>query len=406
MGICGDPSFQGFIIATTAQNFLLQVLGAIVNALSLWCLWKCRRTGNAIKLQLALVFILLLLLATVILPGEGWINYLDFYCRGEKIRDSTTIFFLLASGFILQLERMNISSVAIYRFIAVKFPQLYKRMTQVKVVAALEVIIFIYISIPYLMGFTQPMAVARFEDGNQYVKFGQRNSTVAKVVYRMYAYNFLIPFLITLTAYSMMAVIILYQKFKTKTLGKTDHVTFTIQLIILIDLVLDAPHAIAHFTRAKRFNMTIVHMVFHMHLLIDPLIFLFLNPHNRQIVLETARGSLPQRFVAYLPPATASTNTGSPPKDSHPMLNSPTPHTRRKYEINRPVDENSLILQKVGNPSNAGKYRYQEDPRDRQFIPLEANRLAVSQLDKADDGMASVPLTPVDDVQKKFGGEP
>ncbi|XP_066976564.1 uncharacterized protein [Macrobrachium rosenbergii] len=354
MGICGDPSFQGFIIATTAQNFLLQVLGAIVNALSLWCLWKCRRTGNAIKLQLALVFILLLLLATVILPGEGWINYLDFYCRGEKIRDSTTIFFLLASGFILQLERMNISSVAIYRFIAVKFPQLYKRMTQVKVVAALEVIIFIYISIPYLMGFTQ----------------------------------------------------ILYQKFKTKTLGKTDHVTFTIQLIILIDLVLDAPHAIAHFTRAKRFNMTIVHMVFHMHLLIDPLIFLFLNPHNRQIVLETARGSLPQRFVAYLPPATASTNTGSPPKDSHPMLNSPTPHTRRKYEINRPVDENSLILQKVGNPSNAGKYRYQEDPRDRQFIPLEANRLAVSQLDKADDGMASVPLTPVDDVQKKFGGEP
>ncbi|XP_064121073.1 uncharacterized protein LOC135225663 isoform X2 [Macrobrachium nipponense] len=401
MGICGDPGFRGFIIATAVQNVFLQILGAIVNALSLWCLWKCRRTGNAIKLQLALVFILLFLLATVILPGEGWINYLDFFCRSEKIRDSTTIFFLLASGFILQLERMNISSVAIYRFIAVKFPQLYKRMTQVKVVAALEVIIFIYISIPYLIGFTQPMTVARFEDGNQYVKFGQRNSTVAKVVYRMYAYNFLIPFLITLTAYSLMAVIILYQKFKTKTLGQTDHVTFTIQLIILIDLVLDAPHAIAHFTRAKRSNMTIVHMVFHMHLIIDPLIFLFLNPHNRRVVVETARGSLPQRFAAYLPPATASTNTGTPPKDSHPMLNSPTPHTRRKYEINRPVDENSLILQKVGNPPNAGKYKYQEDKRDRP------NTLGVSQLDKADDGMSNIPLTPLDDALKRFdGGQP
>ncbi|XP_064120650.1 uncharacterized protein LOC135225248 [Macrobrachium nipponense] len=329
MGICGEPGFRGFIIATTVQIVFLQIFGAIVNALSLWCLWKCHRTCCAIKLQLALVFILLFLSATVILPGKGWINYLDFHCLGEKIEDSTTIFFLFASGFILQLERMNISSVAIYRFIAVKFPQLYKRMTQVKVVAVLEVIVFIYISIPYLIGFTQPMTVARFEDGNHYVKFGQGNSTVAKVVFRIYSYNFLIPFLITLTAYSLMAII-LYQKFKTKTLGQTDHVTFTIQLIILIDLVLDAPHAIAHFTRAERSNMTIVHMVFHMHLIIDPLIFLFLNPHNRRVVVETARGSLPQRFAAYLPPATTSTNTGTPPKDSHPMLNSPTPHTRRQ----------------------------------------------------------------------------
>ncbi|XP_068229269.1 uncharacterized protein [Palaemon carinicauda] len=218
----------------------------------------------------------------------------------------------------------------------------------------------------------------------------------------MYAYNFLIPFLITLTAYSLMAVTILYQKFKTKTLGKTDHVTFTIQFIILIDLLLDAPHAIAHFTRAKRATMTIVHMIFHMHLVIDPLIFLFLNPHNRRVILETARGSLPQRFAAYLPPATASTNTQ--PKDSHPMLNSPTPHSRRKFEINQQDNGDSLRLKLAQNPSNAGQYRYKDDEKARPLMPLDASNSLGPQLTRTDDELANIPLTPPVDVsQKGFG---
>nr|XP_053656275.1 uncharacterized protein LOC128705054 [Cherax quadricarinatus] len=72
---------------------------------------------------------------------------------------------------------------------------------------------------------------------------------------------------------------------KKKSLGNQDHVIVTINVVVLTNLLLDGPHMMVHLVAKRGIPSFIIHMVFYLHLVIDPVVFVGLNKHYQKALL-------------------------------------------------------------------------------------------------------------------------
>ncbi|KAK7066852.1 hypothetical protein SK128_002046 [Halocaridina rubra] len=61
-----------------------------------------------------------------------------------------------------------------------------------------------------------------------------------------------------------------------------DHITHTVTVLLLVNLLLDVPHVISHTLESTGIPSLAIHILFHSHVVIDPVIFVGMNPHYWQ----------------------------------------------------------------------------------------------------------------------------
>ncbi|XP_042241267.1 C-C chemokine receptor type 8-like [Homarus americanus] len=298
-----EVEYPELVTVSAALKCIISFFGTLGNATSLWCLVQCRKTNPAVRIHLVFVFSVLLGICLITLPGVTFINYISAFCKVESVPQGLRIFFSISNSVLLQIDRINFTAIAGFKMIAVFSPHRYQSVTKLMVVV-LEVFICTYALLPWLFGIFQDFQYATYNGRFMAVDFGHRNSTLNNVIYIWYGVNYCLPFLLTLVAYLLMTASMIHQK---QNLGMCavsastmDHVTYTLRVVLLTNLVLDGPHVIVHQLQEQRLASIITHMIFYLHLLIDPLVFVGLNLHYRRLLLRRLAKSIPAAFSAYL----------------------------------------------------------------------------------------------------------
>lgn len=96
--------------------------------------------------------------------------------------------------------------------------------------------------------------------------------------------------------------------FKRKEGTVNDHVSFTVTVVLLTHLLVDGPHITVHPMPNQPLASIITHMIFYLHLVLDPLILVGLNVHYRRKLLWRLKVLLPHAWTTDLtPPPPSST---------------------------------------------------------------------------------------------------
>lgn len=284
-----DWGFRYFI-----ANFTIAVVGTVGNIVSLWSLFRCRKTNPAAKIQLGTFFGVQLIVCILTLPGFSFVKKLALLCQAADLPMEPKLLFLFTHTLFLPIERINFTSMAIMRLVAVRWPHHYKKLVQVKVIVVMEILIFLYALSPWLVAFAINLHGSYPIEDQMTVTFSLGKSKTIKNIYLVHGINHLFPTFASLLAYSLMMYTMIRQKqamgaHKDKNATTMDHVAYTIRLVILVNLLLDVPHTLAHLLRVSQVPSLIIHSIFYMHLALDPFIFVGMNVHYRKALVTSIR---------------------------------------------------------------------------------------------------------------------
>lgn len=283
-------------VSMTIISCVICVLGFLCNSASLWCLAKCRRINLATRVQLMIVFGILLTISTLTLPGIIAINFSDY--RAGDLPNKLQMTCLTVHSVLFQMERIVFSFIAVTRLLAVWKPQLYQKTAKVSVVVIVVVFFLAYSLVSWPLVVFVATETIDDEESQRYVLSGWRN------------FNLLLPFGLTILAYFFMMVSMALQRHKLKKRNESapttgEHVSFTIRVVLFANLLLDGPHIAIHLLEDKYIALPIMHTVFNSHLIIEPLLFVGLNPHYRRAVLHLTMPCLPHCGQPTTPSTTA-----------------------------------------------------------------------------------------------------
>ncbi|XP_069944603.1 uncharacterized protein [Cherax quadricarinatus] len=146
----------GWVTASTYQKCLISFLGTIGNSISLWCLVHCARTNMSTKFHLIFVFSVLLAISLVILPYVAFINYISAFCKILTFPETLIVTISITSSFLLQLERINFTAVAVLRCLAVLRPLLFQTLSKMSIMMMIEAALCLYVFLPWVLGLSLP----------------------------------------------------------------------------------------------------------------------------------------------------------------------------------------------------------------------------------------------------------
>ncbi|XP_063587610.1 uncharacterized protein LOC134764866 isoform X2 [Penaeus indicus] len=237
-----DSSNRGWFTTSLVIQLTTCFYGVIGTSLSLWCLLTCKRIQTGMKIQLGLFFAVLLLLSAMAMPGAVVVEYRSWLCYEEA--PTLRIAFVGLYTIAVALERNIFAGIAVYRLVAVCFPQKYKVLTRWKVVTVVETLICLGVLVLWIPIFLKQMMVRRYKAKES---SGLRPS-----------YN--------------------------------DQVNVAVGAVILTNLLLDGPHIIVHILGIPSTDLAfiLIHVVYRLHTALDPFIFIGLNLHYRRQVLRRA----------------------------------------------------------------------------------------------------------------------
>ncbi|XP_045620733.2 uncharacterized protein [Procambarus clarkii] len=305
--------YPGWVIASTYGKCFVSVLGAVGNSMSLWCLVKCGRTNKATKFLLCFFFSILLGVCVVTLPSISFVNHARAFCQYEWVPEGFYITTSIFSTFLIQFERVNFTAISVFRCVAVWEPHVFHKVSRVSIVLIMEAVLAFYVVLPWLLGVILSHGDVHYDGKVSQVKFGEKS--LNDMVYRWYGVNYTTTFLATLLAYILLIVAIVRREKRAgeRTTDATmDHVSFTIQVILLANLLLDGPHVIVHLLEGQRLANIIIHMIFNLHLVIDPAVFVGLNVHYRSAVLHRIKTCVPHSVAALISSQANTTDMNIP----------------------------------------------------------------------------------------------
>ncbi|XP_047469939.1 uncharacterized protein LOC125025771 isoform X2 [Penaeus chinensis] len=256
-----DISNRGWFTTALVIQLSTCFFGVIGSSLSLWCLLTCKCIQTGMKIQLGLFFAVLLLLCAVAMPGAVVVEYQSWLCYEEA--PNLRIAFVGLYTIAVALERNIFAGIAVYRLVAVCFPQKYKVLTRWTVVTVVETLICAGVLALWIPIFLNQMMVRRHKAKES---SGLRPS-----------YN--------------------------------DQVNVAVGALILTNLLLDGPHIIVHILgiSSRALAFILIHVVYRLHLALDSFIFIGLNLHYRRKVLRRALTCCP--VCANLVGSTLATTT-------------------------------------------------------------------------------------------------
>ncbi|KAK7077784.1 hypothetical protein SK128_003498 [Halocaridina rubra] len=95
-------------------NCTIAAIGAVGNFLSLWSLFRCRKTNVPAKIQLGTFFGVQLAVCLITLPGFSFIKKLALLCQAGDQPMPLKLFFLFTHTLFLPIERINFTAMSIY----------------------------------------------------------------------------------------------------------------------------------------------------------------------------------------------------------------------------------------------------------------------------------------------------
>ncbi|KAK7079175.1 hypothetical protein SK128_001479 [Halocaridina rubra] len=308
-----NENLSGWIFAALGEEIALCVVGAASNLIAVWCLIECQRTGRAIKLQMLCIFSLLLGICIATLPIVSFFYYSRSFCLEDYVSEEVKFFFSILNSMLLQGERLNFSAMAIFRLIAVCRPNNYQKMVTTRVVKLLQLGIFLYIVPPWIVvGVMQKFEISHESGSVMRLNVKDHDSNMFILLTALYGLNYCLPFFITFVAYSTMMIYIAKQnrtvKLRTRisSANTMDHVASTIRIVILTNLLLDAPHIVVHLLQDVELASIITHMVFFCHIVLDPIIFVTMNQNYRQILGKKILKCIPSQCIFHSSSSTPS----------------------------------------------------------------------------------------------------
>ena len=294
--ICSSDSFtikSGILYFLL--NFVIAVFGAFGNLCSLWCLFKCDKTSSAAKLQLVTFFGFQFLVCVLSLPGFSYVKLMALLCRANELSMEIKLFFLISHTIFLPMERMNFAIMAIMRLFAVRWNNGYKKFVQMPNVICLEIFIFLFIISPWIVYFSIGIHKIYPIEDQMTVSFSSGKSSIIRGLYLIHAINHLFPTFISFIAYSLMIYTMIKKKMvvffgrataltKSKSSSIIENLSYTIRLLILVNILLDLPHTLSHLLKVSQIPSLFIHCIFYSHLTFDPLIFVGMNVYYRNLI--------------------------------------------------------------------------------------------------------------------------
>ena len=281
-------------------NFAIAVFGAFGNASALYCLSKCDKTSVAAKIQLMTFFSFQFLVCVLSLPGFSYVKLMALLCRAHELSRDVKLFFLFSHTVFLPMERINFAVMAVMRLFAVRWNRGYKKFVQTRNVVILEVFIFTFVISPWIVYFLIGLYKRYPIEEQMTVSFSFGKSPAIQVLYLIHAINHLFPTFVSFIAYSLMMYTMIKKKMMffgraSAATGTTttimENVAYTIRLLILVNILLDLPHTLSHLLKVSQMPSLIIHCIFYSHLTFDPLIFVGMNIHYRNLIGSLLRRS-------------------------------------------------------------------------------------------------------------------
>ncbi|XP_047469937.1 uncharacterized protein LOC125025771 isoform X1 [Penaeus chinensis] len=297
-----DISNRGWFTTALVIQLSTCFFGVIGSSLSLWCLLTCKCIQTGMKIQLGLFFAVLLLLCAVAMPGAVVVEYQSWLCYEEA--PNLRIAFVGLYTIAVALERNIFAGIAVYRLVAVCFPQKYKVLTRWTVVTVVETLIcagVLALWIPIFLN--QDVQAVDLNNPSSY--------SMGLVLYYLV---FLFPIFVCVFAYAILIVVMMVRRHKAKESSGlrpsyNDQVNVAVGALILTNLLLDGPHIIVHILgiSSRALAFILIHVVYRLHLALDSFIFIGLNLHYRRKVLRRALTCCP--VCANLVGSTLATTT-------------------------------------------------------------------------------------------------
>ncbi|XP_064112634.1 uncharacterized protein LOC135219635 [Macrobrachium nipponense] len=281
---------SGWVIAAVWEQFVVCFIGAICNAVSIWCLLRCQRTGKAVKLQLICIFGLQTAISLVTLPFVTYLYYADFFCLENGVPKQVQFLFSILNSILLQGERLNFMALAVFRAVAVIYPNKYRKLAITKIVVSIQLGILLCIVPPWIiLGIIKGFDFS--SSSGSVIRLQFRNGSSFHFVRALYGIYYCLPFVVTVVACTFMMIALIRQRQHAKALSKKrqenmDQVASTIRVVLLTNVLLDGPHVVFHLVEDLELATVITHMAFFLHLVLDPAIFVCMNRNYREEILQ------------------------------------------------------------------------------------------------------------------------
>ncbi|XP_045119082.1 P2Y purinoceptor 8-like [Portunus trituberculatus] len=296
-----DEAMAPWVVVAVVNYSIVCVLGGIGNICSIWCLYQCKRTKPAMKFQLICVFSLMAACCLITQPVVNFIYYSNTFCLHD-ISPVVSFCFSVTNSVLLQMDRTIFATVAIFRMVAVRWPNRYTQWCRLQVVVAVHVGIVLYIVPVWLaLGGVMGFQLFREEGSVMDMKNNRGGGAFTVTIYVLY---YAVPYLVTLSASIVIVRRLLQQKqvFGNVATSSLDYVVRSTTLIILVLLVMDLPHIVLHTSQNKGPPSVIIHIIFEYHLIVVPIIFVTYNPSHRGAMLRLLHRCLPPVCRQVLPP--------------------------------------------------------------------------------------------------------
>lgn len=283
-----DSSNQGWFTTALVIQLITCVFGVIGTSLSLWCLLTCKRIQTGMKIQLGLFFTFLLLLCAVAMPGAVVVEFRSWLCWEES--PALRLGFVGLYTIAVALERNIFAVIALYRLVAVCFPQKYKVLSRWAVVTAVDACVCAGVLALWIPIFLRQDAQA--------VDLNNPSSYSMGLV--LYYMVFLFPIFVCVFAYAILIIVMMVRRRKAEQNSGlrpscNDQVNLAVGALILTNLLLDGPHIIVHILAipSKDLAFILIHVVYRLHIALDPFIFISLNLHYRRKILRRGLACCP-----------------------------------------------------------------------------------------------------------------
>ncbi|XP_063608054.1 uncharacterized protein LOC134782483 [Penaeus indicus] len=304
------------VVYGVVHNYIVFVLGTVANSVALWCISRCTKTNVAMKLLMMSVFFSLLVICLITRPVMAEKLIGSMYCDTSRPDDRVLLGFLILYSFCAQFELAAIAVVAVCRAVAVWASNAHVLRLRVAVCAVVGIFIYSFGTAVFLLG---PMMA-------NYIK----DPLIANVVNGVYFFlNTFVPNITTMSCYVAM-IIAMRRNGRRMATVKSSHSRFVnnatrgMFAVFVSNLVFGLPHSVYHMMPRPPLSYGIIfHVLFSMHFVVDPFVFMYFNHSYRRRVGErlwTAWvwvvgmcGAPPPKTPTHL---TTSTTTSSGGKDT------------------------------------------------------------------------------------------
>nr|XP_027214775.1 uncharacterized protein LOC113807664 isoform X1 [Penaeus vannamei] len=278
-------------LAYIAVSAIIYAAGTLCNLACVWCLVHCSRTSIGMKVQLGCFFGLLLVQCAVSDPLVMTSLTSGFFCGSLQpaFRACTLIF----GNIVVDLERCHFAAMAVYRLLAVRWPFVYKRACELRKVVVSEVVMAISATVTWVV----PLFLKKLEleDLSFLTGNGKGNPQTYSTIRLLFGLGYFVPLGVSLVSYVAIMITIVQRRRKLQTrdslpvaTARRDQLHFIIQVILVTFILIDVPHTVIHqiYSVDIRLASYIIHFIFSLHLIIDPMIFIGLNQNYRERLVE------------------------------------------------------------------------------------------------------------------------